>query len=102
MGIGTVHDGALACGGGSGVHGVSFVVGISRFGVCKHGLVETAAERKNLSHPTTQFTHAMTTESEYFSIIAIAITHLGSPSHTGWRLIKMTSKSTHLDGSETP
>ncbi len=47
MGIGTVHDGALACGGGSGVHGASFVVGISRFGVCKYGLVETAAERKN-------------------------------------------------------
>jgi hypothetical protein len=102
MGIGTVHDGALTCGGGSGVHGVSFVVGISRFGVCKYGLVETAAERKNLSHPRIQFTHAMATESEYFSIIAIAINHFGSPSHTGWRLIMMTFKSTDLVGSETP
>jgi hypothetical protein len=84
-----VHDGALACAGGGGVHGISFVMGISRFGVCKHGLVATAAERKNLSHPRIQFTHAMATESAYFSIIAIAITHFGSPSHTGWRLIKM-------------
>ena len=46
VGVGTVHDGALARAGGGGVHGVSFVVGISRFGVCKHGLVATAAERK--------------------------------------------------------
>jgi hypothetical protein len=46
-------------------------MGISRFGVCQHGLVATAAERKNLSHPRIQFTHAMATESAYFSIIAM-------------------------------
>lgn len=102
VGIGTVHNGALARAGGGGVHGVSFVVGISRFGVCKHGLVATAAERKNLSHPRSQFTHAMATESAYFSIIAIATTHLSSPSHRTWLFCKIIFLCTDFDDSETP
>jgi hypothetical protein len=84
IGVGTVHDGTLACAGEGRFYGVSFVGGISSFGVCKYGLVATAAERKKSFTTMAKFTHALTDESAYFSMIVIATTVLSSLGHTAW------------------